>query len=643
MNTILDKIEKLWSRRDKQTDEHYSVQPKHELESILNSIKDGVIVADKNGKFLYFNAAAEKILGIGKREVDSVDWAAVYGCYYPDGNTPFPSEQLPLAHALKGNEVNDQLILIRNPERPEGVYISISAKPLNQNGTITGGVVIFNDVTAMKRAEMMHLQSEASFKALFKGIPIPTYVWQKRDDDFVLLDYNNAADILTQHHIHKFVGKSLSEMYPNSSKIIADMHRCYRDKSEVSCELSYQFISTDQIRDLKIRYVFLPSDLVMVHTDDITESKQREKELEKLSNAVEQTADSVIIADKNGIIEYVNPAFEETTGYSREEAVGQKPAILRSGKHDKKFYQELWQTIGSGKPYRGTIINKKKNGTLYWSEQTITPMKDENGQVNHYVSVLKDITDLKKKQEQELQLSIAREIQQRLLHPSPSLPGYDIAGATYPAVETSGDYFDFIPMKNGNLGLVIADVSGHGIGSALIMTATRAYLRAFAKFENDPGIILNWVNKKLCEDLDEINFVTLILARIDPFKNQLNYASAGHVPAYLLDKHGDVKHVLESTGIPLGIMKDHKIEKGKTIQLDPKDMVVFLTDGIAEATSLNDDQFGYARILDFIKHNRKAPAEKIVHKLYTATRKFNQSQHQEDDITSIVCKIIAND
>ena len=114
-------------------------------------------------------------------------------------------------------------------------------------------------------------------------------------------------------------------------------------------------------------------------------------------------------------------------------------------------------------------------------------MTDEDGNITNFVSVIKDITELKEKQEQEVRLHVAQEVQQKLCKTTISLPGYDIAGATFSAVETSGDYFDFISMPNGYTGIVVGDVCGHGIASALIMAETRAYLRAFAKVESDPG------------------------------------------------------------------------------------------------------------------------------------------------------------
>ena len=99
------------------------------LQAVLNSLTDGVIVSDMKGEFLFFNPAAEKILGIGSRDIAQSNWTSVYGCYRTDKTTPYPSEELPLARAIRGEEIVDEHIFIRNPERTEGVWISISASP----------------------------------------------------------------------------------------------------------------------------------------------------------------------------------------------------------------------------------------------------------------------------------------------------------------------------------------------------------------------------------------------------------------------------------------------------------------------------------------------------------------------------------
>jgi diguanylate cyclase (GGDEF)-like protein/PAS domain S-box-containing protein len=118
-----------------------------------------------------------------------------------------------------------------------------------------------------------------------------------------------------------------------------------------------------------------------------------EKEMRQLASAVAQTADSIVITDADGIIEYVNPAFERITGYTAQEAVGRKPNLVRSGLHDDAFYRRLWQTIRQGEPFRDIFINRRKGGALYFEEKTITPLKDAGGRITQFVSTGKNITE----------------------------------------------------------------------------------------------------------------------------------------------------------------------------------------------------------------------------------------------------------
>ncbi len=123
------------------------------------------------------------------------------------------------------------------------------------------------------------------------------------------------------------------------------------------------------------------------------DSRQTRLRLKFLSAAVEQMVDDVVIANKDGIIEYVNPAFEQTTGYMKEEVLGKTPRILKSGHHKPHFYKTLWDTILAGKSFKHILINKKKNGELFYADQTITPLKNARGEITHFVSVWKDITE----------------------------------------------------------------------------------------------------------------------------------------------------------------------------------------------------------------------------------------------------------
>lgn len=144
---------------------------------------------------------------------------------------------------------------------------------------------------------------------------------------------------------------------------------------------------------------FLPADseLIKLISRWIGSELQRERAdalMRKLSGALERTADAIVITDHDRVIEYVNPSFEELTGYTKEEAIGQKTYFLRSGLHDRRFYDELWEVIGRGDVYRGTVVNRKKDGSLYYEQKTISPLRDEQGDITHFISTGHDITDL---------------------------------------------------------------------------------------------------------------------------------------------------------------------------------------------------------------------------------------------------------
>ena len=120
--------------------------------------------------------------------------------------------------------------------------------------------------------------------------------------------------------------------------------------------------------------------------------KQAEAELNRLMTAIEQTPESVVITDPNGYIVFVNPAFEQVTGYSRAEAIGLSTHVLKSGKHDKAFYRDLWTQISAGQVWRGRFINKRKNGALFTEDAVIAPVRDENGTVTNYIAIKRDIS-----------------------------------------------------------------------------------------------------------------------------------------------------------------------------------------------------------------------------------------------------------
>ncbi len=158
------------------------------------------------------------------------------------------------------------------------------------------------------------------------------------------------------------------------------------------------------VRDLEIRashFNFDNEDYLFCSARDITERKQAESELRKMYRSVEQSPASIIITDTNGIIQYVNPKMCEVSGYSKEELIGKKPSILKSGETSEAEYKKLWESISSGSEWRGEFHNKRKDGSLYWEAASISPIDDAEGNITHFIAVKEDITD-KKHLEQEL-------------------------------------------------------------------------------------------------------------------------------------------------------------------------------------------------------------------------------------------------
>ena len=238
------------------------------------------------------------------------------------------------------------------------------------------------------------------------------------------------------------------------------------------------------------------------------------------------------------------------------------------------------------------------------------------------------------------QMHIAREIQQRLFpKEAPKLKGYDLAGLTESAEETAGDYYDFIPMPNNCIGLVVGDVTGHGIGPALLMAETRAYLRILAGENTDVGKILTRANRVLNEDIGSERFVTLLFVMLNPKANTIRYSSAGHPPGLWLDRKGKPKRELTRTGIPLGLRPNTEYGASEEIKLKKGDLLALMSDGVEESISVEGELFGKKRIMKVLVGNQSVRASKIVTQLHQAGRAHEEADQQTDDFTTIVLKV----
>ncbi|MBI4840043.1 MAG: PAS domain S-box protein [candidate division NC10 bacterium] len=132
---------------------------------------------------------------------------------------------------------------------------------------------------------------------------------------------------------------------------------------------------------------------------ELIERKKIEERLRLQSTALNSAASAIVITDREGLITWVNPAFTQLTGYIPEEALGQTMRLLKSGKHDQAFYRHMWETILAGQVWHGEVINRRKDGSIYTDEQTITPVFNERGEISHFVTIKQDITDRKRAEE----------------------------------------------------------------------------------------------------------------------------------------------------------------------------------------------------------------------------------------------------
>jgi PAS domain S-box-containing protein len=186
------------------------------LQLILESIADGVVVADSNGKFLLFNAAAEQVLGIGATDATPDQWSNRYGTYLPDTVTQYPPDQLPLVRAMRGENVDAVELFIRNPQVPEGRLLSINGRPLKRvDGALQGGVVVFHDMTERKRAEEALQTSEEKFRSVVQTANDAIVTANSHGE---ITDFNRGAEAIFGYSAQEVIGKPLTVLMPDRFK-----------------------------------------------------------------------------------------------------------------------------------------------------------------------------------------------------------------------------------------------------------------------------------------------------------------------------------------------------------------------------------------------------------------------------------------
>lgn len=244
--------------------------------------------------------------------------------------------------------------------------------------------------------------SEFKFRNLFNHLPLGIFIINK----------NGSIERINEA-MAKILGAPSSELskkynifeLPNlkNTELLSDIKKCF--KQGETFNKVYHYTSVWK-KDLFVRVHILPAEeesnrKVLVIVEDYSQQQKNQFQLKILSEGINRTPACVLVTNKEGKIIFVNERFYELTGYSSAEIMGKTPRILKSGQHSKEFYRDLWNTILSGKSWTGELINKKKNGTFYWESTMISPIKDEQGEITHFMAIKENITE-KKKVEEEL-------------------------------------------------------------------------------------------------------------------------------------------------------------------------------------------------------------------------------------------------
>jgi len=374
---------------------------------------------------------------------------------------------------------------------------------------------------------------------------------------------------------------------------------------------------------------------------DITEKKLAEEKLrkseEKFRRIVETAGEGFVLMNEGLDIADVNNAYCQMIGYSREELLGK--SVLDLATDDFRSFM-----LATKEKY---LAEEQRNleGELVSKDGRTIPvlihgstLLDDNGRTIGNMAFVTDMTEHKKA------LMLAGEVQKSML-PSemPRVRGLDIAGRNVSCDEIGGDYYDFIWRRDSSKGMfsiVVGDISGHGVDSALLMTTARAFLRMRASQPGSISEIVTAMNNHLAQDtLDTGKFMTLFCLTIDPERQYLDWVRAGHDPALIYSPEQDEFEELKGIGIALGVSDGFKYAENHKTGLLNGQIIAIGTDGIWEAFNRDGEMFGKARYQDIIKKNADKSAEEILNAVYHELSEFTLGKKSEDDITLVIVKL----
>ena len=349
---------------------------------------EGITIADLDGRYIMVNPAFCKMTGYAEESLLTMKVSDLM---------PKQTSLKLFTRVSKEHEAGyRETELVRKDGTTFIALITGSSLEIGTHRYVQG---IVQDITERKRAEEALRESEERFHSMF----------EMHDAVMLLIepvsgrinDANPAAERFYGYSVHQLRGMFIQEI-----NMMAPGDAAQERARALGSEKSY-FNFSHRLANGDVRIVEVHSSPIMLDgkqslfsiIHDITERKEAEEQLRKLSLAVEQSPASIVITDTHGIIEYVNPKFTQVTGYTLDETRGKKPNILKSGETSPEEYKRLWETITTGNDWRGEFHNKKKNGELFWEIASISPVKNANNVITNFVAVKEDITERKRAEE----------------------------------------------------------------------------------------------------------------------------------------------------------------------------------------------------------------------------------------------------
>jgi len=393
---------------------------------------------------------------------------------------------------------------------------------------------------------------------------------------------------------------------------------------------------TSVVRDDSGNKIHNQGILIDITDRKIAEEKLRKSE-EKFRRIVETAGEGFLLTDEELKIIDVNNAYCRMLGYTREELLGKTflefagnefRSYMKANK-DHFLSQEIRELEGDVIAKDGRVIPILLHGST---------LRDDSDKAIGNMAFITDMTEHKKA------LVLAGEVQKSLLPiEMPKVKGLDIAGRNVSCDEIGGDYYDFIrrhDSRKGAFSIVVGDISGHGVDSALLMTTARAFLRMRASQPGSISEIVTAMNNHLVHDvLDTGKFMTLFCLTIDPEQKYLEWVRAGHDPAFIYTPQDDQFEELKGSGIALGVTEEFQFSENRKDGLKDGQIIAIGTDGIWEAFNISGEMFGKKRFQDIIKAHADKSADVILNAVYAELNSFTTGRKSDDDITLVIVKI----